>query len=232
MQINLAVYRKRIGISQRELAERMGVTYQAISQYERGKREPKIEQVQRLCDVLGCTLDELLSDIDTAQAEPDRPINNRIREIRKAKGMTQQDVANALGTVKSAVSEWETSHRGISAITLCRLADLLSVTTDALLGREPIPTNPPTTEGGQNHMITLNDLLTIVDARQLRVVVPVTPRLKARITVNTRQTAELDDIIRLYGERPVFSAEPAHEGDVMEIELTDRKELARETVGV
>ena len=46
-------------------------------------------------------------------------------------------------------------------------------------------------------MITLNDLLTIVDARQLRVVVPVTPRLKARITVNTQQTAELDDIVRL-----------------------------------
>jgi hypothetical protein len=58
-------------------------------------------------------------------------------------------------------------------------------------------------------------------------VVPVTPRLKARITVNTRQTAELDDIIRLYGERPVFSAEPAHEGDVMEIELTDGGKPAR-----
>jgi hypothetical protein len=76
-------------------------------------------------------------------------------------------------------------------------------------------------------MFTLNDLLTIVDARQLRVVVPVTPRLKARITVNTRQTAELDDIVRLYGEWPVFSAEPANEGSVMEIELTDRAELAK-----
>ena len=81
-------------------------------------------------------------------------------------------------------------------------------------------------------MITLNDLLTIVDARQLRVVVPVTPRLKARITVNTRQSAELDDIIRLYGERPVFSAEPAHEGAVMEIELTDGEKPARETAGM
>ena len=70
-------------------------------------------------------------------------------------------------------------------------------------------------------MITLNDLLTIVDARQLRVVVPVTPRLKAKITVNTRQTAELDDIVRLYGEWPVFSAEPANEGSVMEIELSN-----------
>ena len=81
-------------------------------------------------------------------------------------------------------------------------------------------------------MITLNDLLTIVDARQLRVVVPVTPRLKARITVNTRQTAELDDIIALYGEKPVFSAEPAHEGNVMEIELTNGVKPARETLGV
>lgn len=81
-------------------------------------------------------------------------------------------------------------------------------------------------------MITLNDLLTIVDARQLRIVVPVTPRLKARITVNTRQTAELDDCIALFGEKPVFSAEPAHEGNVMEIELTDGGKPARETPGV
>lgn len=81
-------------------------------------------------------------------------------------------------------------------------------------------------------MITLNDLLTIVDARQLRIVVPVTPRLKAKITVNTRQTAELDDCIALYGEKPVFSAEPAHEGNVMEIELTNEKALALGTPGV
>lgn len=79
-------------------------------------------------------------------------------------------------------------------------------------------------------MITLNDLLTIVDARQLRIVVPVTPRLKARITVNTRQTAELDDIIRLYGEWPVFNAEPTHEGNVMEIELADRSKAAKKEV--
>ena len=67
--------------------------------------------------------------------------------------------------------------------------------------------------------MTLNDLLSIIDARQLRLIVPVTPRLKARITVNTRQSAELDDAIRLYGESKVFSAEPSHEGGVMEIEL-------------
>lgn len=75
-------------------------------------------------------------------------------------------------------------------------------------------------------MITLNDLLTIVDARQLRLVVPVTERLKAQVTVNTRNAGELDDCVRLYGEWPIFSATPAHEGAVMVIELTKDKGLA------
>ena len=71
-------------------------------------------------------------------------------------------------------------------------------------------------------MITLNDLLTIIDARQLRVIVPLTERLKARVTVNTRQCAELDDITRLYGDWPIEDAVPANEGCVMEIELKGR----------
>lgn len=155
MQINLALCRRRIGMSQRELAEKMGVTYQAISQYERGKREPKIEQVQRLCDAIGCTLDELLGVVEPTPQETDRPIlSNQIRAVRRLRGLTQQDVADALGTVKSAVSQWETGYMGMSVTTLCRLADLLGVTTDALLGREIVPTpdhdntNPPTTKGG------------------------------------------------------------------------------------
>jgi transcriptional regulator with XRE-family HTH domain len=154
-------------------------------------------------------------------------MTNQIKAIRKSRGLTQQDVADALGCTTTAICYYEQEKRECDYTTLCRLADLLNVTTDALLGREAIPTNQPTTEGGKHNMITLNDLLTIVDARQLRIVVPVTPRLKARITVNTRQTAELDDIIALYGERPVFSAEPTHEGNVMEIELTDRAEVAK-----
>ena len=70
------------------------------------------------------------------------------------------------------------------------------------------------------NMITLNDLLTIMDAPVLRVSIPVTPRLKATIRVHTQQSAELDDLTRLYGERAVISAEPAERGGLMEIELS------------
>lgn len=174
-------------------------------------------------------------------------LGQRIAARRTVLGLTQADLADRLNVVKQTIGNYERGDRDPDLSTIERLAEALHTTPSALCGwdeacnttsttQEPstaqITIIPGTTDLKRRKenkiMITLNDLLTIVDARQLRVIVPVTPRLKARITVNTRQTAELDDLIRLYGESPVFSAEPAHEGDVMEIELTQpyREDLA------
>lgn len=81
-------------------------------------------------------------------------------------------------------------------------------------------------------MITLDDLMTIVDAWQLRIVVPVTPKLKARICVYTRNTDEMAEISQLYGDMPVIRMEPVEEGDVMEIELGNRAEEAQKEAGL
>lgn len=45
--------RLTIGITQAELARRLGVTPQAISQYERGEKKPKIETIKKIADALG-----------------------------------------------------------------------------------------------------------------------------------------------------------------------------------
>lgn len=69
-------------------------------------------------------------------------------------------------------------------------------------------------------MITLNDLLTISDVEQYTVLVPLTTRLKARVTISQHCDAELDDLVRLYGEYPVKRFSPAYKGDErMVIEL-------------
>ena len=39
--------RLTVGITQAELARRLGVTPQAISQYERGIKKPKIETIEK-----------------------------------------------------------------------------------------------------------------------------------------------------------------------------------------
>ena len=151
-----------------------------------------------------------------------------IARMVKESGLTYLQLESLTGIPHSALQRYVAGTT--EKIPMDRAQRLLDVLRELGQGATDTP-NDQDHLRGEDHMITLNDLLTIVDARQLRVVVPVTPRLKARITVNTRQSAELDDIVRLYGEWPVFSAEPAHEGNVMEIELTDRAEVALKGAG-
>ena len=42
--------RKEKGLTQKELGEKLGVSYQMIAQYESGRRKPKIETLKRISD--------------------------------------------------------------------------------------------------------------------------------------------------------------------------------------
>ena len=66
---------------------------------------------------------------------------NRLREARKAKGMTQVDVANYIGLSQGSYSCWEKGRVKIDSMSLSRLATLFGVTTDYLLGVDSTPVN-------------------------------------------------------------------------------------------
>lgn len=55
-------YRKQEKLSQEELAEKIGVTRQTISNWELGETTPDIEQAKNISQVLGISLDELTSN--------------------------------------------------------------------------------------------------------------------------------------------------------------------------
>ena len=57
---NLRRIRKSKGLTQSELANRMFVTTQAISKWERGESEPSIQYIRQLTNILGVTSDALL----------------------------------------------------------------------------------------------------------------------------------------------------------------------------
>lgn len=63
-------------------------------------------------------------------------LNDRIKELRQAKHMTQVELANELGLTKQCVSNWENDNVLPSIDMLIKLADYFSVTTDYLLCRE------------------------------------------------------------------------------------------------
>ena len=58
---NLVQLRKLNGLSQEELAEKVGVSRQTLSKWEVGESLPDIEKSRALADVFDVTLDELVS---------------------------------------------------------------------------------------------------------------------------------------------------------------------------
>lgn len=54
--------RKRRGLSQRELADRLGWSRQTVTTIEAGDRSVKVEELPAVCRALGVTLGELARD--------------------------------------------------------------------------------------------------------------------------------------------------------------------------
>jgi transcriptional regulator with XRE-family HTH domain len=65
-------------------------------------------------------------------------IGERLRQLRKAKKMTQQDVADRLKLAKSTISQYENGVNEPDADTLAKLAELLDTTTDYLITGETV----------------------------------------------------------------------------------------------
>lgn len=63
-------------------------------------------------------------------------LNDRIKELRQAKRMTQVDLAKSLGLTKQCVSNWENDNVLPSVEMLSRIADFFGVSTDYLLCRD------------------------------------------------------------------------------------------------
>ncbi len=61
--------RTNIGMTQAELAKRLGVTPQAISQYERGIKNPKNETLKKIATALNIPWYKLLSDNPSEQMQ-------------------------------------------------------------------------------------------------------------------------------------------------------------------
>lgn len=69
---NLKLIRKARGLKQKELANIVGVSESAISQYENGKKQPSFEIALKLAEALDCESADLVSerDISIIKKEP------------------------------------------------------------------------------------------------------------------------------------------------------------------
>ena len=57
---NLRIARERKGISQKDIAESIGVAKSTYSLYESGNREPNVQTIKKIADALNVSANELL----------------------------------------------------------------------------------------------------------------------------------------------------------------------------
>jgi len=66
----IAARRKDLGMTQKELAEKMNVTDKAVSKWERNLSCPDVGSIPRLAEVLGLTVAELMDSQPTEAVQP------------------------------------------------------------------------------------------------------------------------------------------------------------------
>lgn len=78
--------RKAKGMTQADLAEKMGITDKAVSKWERDLSYPDIASIPHLAEILGVTVDELLT-VQNVKKENNKSIDAIISLILRAIGV-------------------------------------------------------------------------------------------------------------------------------------------------
>ena len=68
---NLKLFRKQNGYTQEQVAEKLGVSRQAVAKWERGESLPDIENVIALADMYEITVDSLVRNMTSLEEKSD-----------------------------------------------------------------------------------------------------------------------------------------------------------------
>ncbi|SKC36567.1 HTH-type transcriptional regulator immR [Acholeplasma oculi] len=86
--LKIKEYRKKVGMTQQELASKLEMSQNAVSLYERGVNDPSILTLVQIAEQLGITVDELIDyqKIKNKLSEDlDKRVEKRIEESRNKK---------------------------------------------------------------------------------------------------------------------------------------------------
>lgn len=94
---NIALLRKEFKLTQAELAEKLNVSYQAISQWERGETFPDVTILPELADIFDVTTDSMFGRENEPQRISNIPDDNVIRAVilNGNKVVSHEEIAEA-----------------------------------------------------------------------------------------------------------------------------------------
>lgn len=157
--------RKERGLTQEELAEKMGLKYYNIGDWERGKCEPCVSDLKQLAEIFDVTVDYLVGRTDefgatlpktgatfqgqTAQstnvatigATLMKKVGEYLKFNREQANKSVYDIENDLGISHQNQYNWEKGAREPSIMQCVKLADYYGITLNELIGLTDEPRN-------------------------------------------------------------------------------------------
>lgn len=94
----IALLRKEKGMTQLDLAEKMGLTDKAVSKWERDLSAPDVSSIPKLAEILGVSVDELM------QVKTDTKENLSNSKVKAIVNLALNGVALAMGTAVAVLS--------------------------------------------------------------------------------------------------------------------------------
>lgn len=164
---NITIYRKKLGLTQSQLAAKIGVKTTSVSSWERGANSPDIETLYSICKLFNISLDEIYG-VNTEQGFLSFKYNEQfneetdcrllesnsmkraeiLRKLMAEKNMKVADIVKVTGIAYSTVkSLLENGIEKTSYVNVCKICEALGITTDELekmvheqesyIGKEP-----------------------------------------------------------------------------------------------
>ncbi len=89
--------RKQNNMTQMELADKMGISFQAVSNWERGNSMPDISKLPELAEIFGVSLDELLGEKSSLV---EAAVEGKLEECMKDGEATEEEIKDVLPILK------------------------------------------------------------------------------------------------------------------------------------
>ena len=97
---NIAAYRKRDGLTQATLAEKLNYSDKAVSKWERGESIPDVLILMQLADLFGITVNDLVCDPNALPANSDSKLEKAMTQVseKALKRKANKNVIQALSS--------------------------------------------------------------------------------------------------------------------------------------
>ena len=123
----LQYVRRMRGLTQVELAKKIGLFQSEISRFEIGQTRPSLEIIRRLAKSLTITPNYLRGLENQTKIVMINKFGKELRHMRILRGFTQKKLAERIGLPRSTITHWENGHCNPSLANIQRLAKALAV---------------------------------------------------------------------------------------------------------